>query len=35
MAMIFCWCFVGPVRSWIARELRDEGLHIIWPWDKP
>lgn len=31
---IYCWCFVGRGTILDPRELRDEGLHIIWPWDK-
>jgi regulator of protease activity HflC (stomatin/prohibitin superfamily) len=31
---LFCWCFVGRGTILDPRELRDEGLHIIWPWDK-
>jgi len=30
----YCWCFVGRGTLLDPRELRDEGLHIIWPWDK-
>ncbi len=30
----YCWCFVGRGTVLDPRELRDEGLHIIWPWDK-
>ena len=30
----YCWCFVGRGTILDPRELRDEGLHIIWPWDK-
>ncbi len=31
---LFCWCFVGRGTIVDPRELRDEGLHFIWPWDK-
>jgi len=31
---LYCWCFVGRGTILDPRELRDEGLHIIWPWDK-
>jgi len=31
---LYCWCFVGRGTIVDPRELRDEGLHIIWPWDK-
>ncbi len=30
----YCWCFVGRGTILDPRELRDEGLHVIWPWDK-
>jgi len=30
----YCWCFVGRGTILDPRELRDEGLHLIWPWDK-
>jgi regulator of protease activity HflC (stomatin/prohibitin superfamily) len=30
----YCWCFVGRGTLLDPRELRNEGLHIIWPWDK-
>jgi regulator of protease activity HflC (stomatin/prohibitin superfamily) len=30
----YCWCFVGRGTILEPRELRDEGLHIILPWDK-
>ncbi|HXZ22044.1 MAG TPA: prohibitin family protein [Pseudolabrys sp.] len=30
----YCWCFVGRGTLLDPRELRDEGLHVIWPWDK-
>jgi len=30
----YCWCFVGRGTILDPRELRDEGLHIILPWDK-
>jgi regulator of protease activity HflC (stomatin/prohibitin superfamily) len=30
----YCWCFVGRGTLLDPRELRDEGLHIVWPWDK-
>ena len=29
-----CWCFVGRGTVLDPRELRQEGLHLIWPWDK-
>jgi len=31
---LYCWCWVGRGTVLDPRELRDEGLHIIWPWDK-
>jgi regulator of protease activity HflC (stomatin/prohibitin superfamily) len=31
---LYCWCFVGRGTILDPQELRDEGLHIIWPWDK-
>jgi len=31
---LYCWCFVGRGTIVDPRELRDEGLHVIWPWDK-
>ena len=31
---IYCWCFVGRGTVLDPRELREEGLHIIAPWDK-
>ncbi len=31
---LYCWCFVGRGTSLDPRELRDEGLHLVWPWDK-
>jgi regulator of protease activity HflC (stomatin/prohibitin superfamily) len=31
---LYCLCFVGRGTILNPRELRDEGLHIIWPWDK-
>jgi prohibitin 2 len=31
---LYCWCFVGRGTILEPRELREEGLHIIWPWDK-
>lgn len=30
----YCWCFVGRGTILDPRELREEGLHIIMPWDK-
>jgi regulator of protease activity HflC (stomatin/prohibitin superfamily) len=31
---LYCWCFVGRGTVLDPRELREEGLHIIAPWDK-
>ncbi len=31
---IYCWCFVGRGTVLDPRELREEGLHVIAPWDK-
>jgi regulator of protease activity HflC (stomatin/prohibitin superfamily) len=31
---LYCWCFVGRGTILDPREVRDEGLHIVWPWDK-
>ena len=31
---LYCWCFVGRGTIVDPRELRDEGLLVIWPWDK-
>src|SRR6516162_11614855 len=30
----YCWCFAGRGTALDPREIREEGLHIIWPWDK-
>jgi regulator of protease activity HflC (stomatin/prohibitin superfamily) len=31
---MYCWCFVGRGTILDPQELRDEGLHLVWPWDK-
>ena len=31
---VYCWCFVGRGTVLDPRELREEGLHVIAPWDK-
>jgi regulator of protease activity HflC (stomatin/prohibitin superfamily) len=31
---IYCWCFVGRGTVLNPSELRQEGIHLIWPWDK-
>jgi regulator of protease activity HflC (stomatin/prohibitin superfamily) len=30
----YCWCFVGRGTILDPRQLRNEGLHIVWPWDR-
>jgi len=31
---MYCWCFVGRGTILDPRQLRNEGLHLVWPWDK-
>jgi regulator of protease activity HflC (stomatin/prohibitin superfamily) len=31
---VYCWCFVGRGTVLDPRELREEGLHVIAPWDR-
>jgi regulator of protease activity HflC (stomatin/prohibitin superfamily) len=31
---IYCGCFAGRGTALDPRELREEGLHLIWPWNK-
>jgi len=31
---LYCWCFVGRGTILDPHELREEGLHLVWPWDK-
>jgi regulator of protease activity HflC (stomatin/prohibitin superfamily) len=31
---MYCWCFVGRGTILDPIELRDEGLHLVWPWDR-
>ena len=31
---MYCWCFVGRGTILDPRQLRNEGLHVVWPWDK-
>jgi len=31
---MYCLCWVGRGTVLDPRELREEGLHLIWPWDK-
>ena len=30
----YCWCFVGRGTVLDPRELREEGVHVVAPWDK-
>ena len=30
----YCWCFVGRGTVLNPRELREEGLHLVMPWDR-
>jgi len=30
---MYCWCFVGRGTILDPQQLRDEGLHVVWPWD--
>ena len=30
----YCACFVGRGTTLDPRELREEGLHLVWPWDR-
>jgi regulator of protease activity HflC (stomatin/prohibitin superfamily) len=30
----YCFCWVGRGTVLAPSELREEGLHVIWPWDK-
>jgi prohibitin 2 len=30
----YCWCFVGRGTILDPRELREEGLHLVAPWDR-
>lgn len=30
----YCWCAVGRGTVLDPRELREEGLHLVWPWDR-
>jgi regulator of protease activity HflC (stomatin/prohibitin superfamily) len=30
----YCWCFVGRGTILDPRELREEGVHLVAPWDK-
>jgi len=31
---LYCFCWVGRGTVLDPRELREEGLHLVWPWDK-
>jgi regulator of protease activity HflC (stomatin/prohibitin superfamily) len=31
---VYCWCVVRSGTVLEPQQLRDEGLHIIWPWDR-
>ncbi len=31
---IYCWCWVGRGTVLDPRELREDGLHLVWPWAK-
>jgi regulator of protease activity HflC (stomatin/prohibitin superfamily) len=31
---IYCWCWVGRGTVLNPEELRGEGLHLIWPWNR-
>ena len=31
---LYCWCFAGRGTMLNPQQLRGEGLHLIWPWDK-
>src|SRR5262245_36327279 len=31
---IYCWCILSRGTILNPNELRGEGLHIIWPWDR-
>jgi regulator of protease activity HflC (stomatin/prohibitin superfamily) len=31
---LYCLCWVGRGTVLDPRELREEGLHLVWPWDK-
>src|SRR5262249_55544380 len=31
---IYCWCILARGTVLDPREIREEGLHIIWPWDQ-
>lgn len=31
---LYCWCFAGRGTMLNPQQLRGEGFHLIWPWDK-
>jgi len=31
---VYCWCLVGRGTALAPSEIRGEGLHIVWPWDR-
>ncbi len=31
---IYCWCILARGTVLDPEELREEGLHVLWPWDK-
>jgi prohibitin 2 len=31
---LYCWCFAGRGTMLNPQQLRGEGLHLVWPWDK-
>jgi regulator of protease activity HflC (stomatin/prohibitin superfamily) len=31
---LYCFCWVGRGTVLDPREVREEGLHLIWPWDR-
>ena len=31
---LYCFCWVGRGTVLAPQELREEGLHLVWPWDK-
>jgi len=30
----YCWCFAGRGTMLNPQQLRGEGLHLVWPWDR-
>lgn len=31
---LYCWCFAGRGTMLNPQQLRGEGLHLVWPWDR-